>query len=1037
MKLSFRIVLIGLFFSIFSLIPIYPGISCGIEDWNTPLYSEYSFFDPDAQLMSPYRHTPLFSFNRIFFPQKFGYNASSMDANIAEWQQFFSRNISEDDLRNLVYKFPLNTLQNIHQYLNNQAFDLPDSLKSKPYLTYFAQNPQKIPFFEYLIYAKDCGLNNHHSATAWELNDDYKEEEGFLTVPYEMDMNELAWRYNLDTELIKKLNNWPPQTKQVYRNQKILVKYAYKEYIAKSGETLEEIAQKHRVDLHQLFQWNKLYFPNYDNQSEEPKIDIEDILQAGNTIKLHINPDFIPKTDLTFEEEIYEEKELVGRKFSEIADWYNIPEQDLKAYNKIGFDRKTYFGQKLRIPTITHKVKVNETVETLAEKYGQNEWRLEGILRRSFQKPKPKSTAKATVLKEGQKILIYKNPREPKDLIMMGLKAYQKESSPFLKLRYAYQVVRLAHYSGLYDDCLMYFEQLVKPLWMNESIMKYWALEHKGGALRKLNRKAEANLCFAQVFNQGTGRQFTAFQSFFVESDFEWQKMLQLCETTAEKAALYFIRAVSPNANALEEMQNIYQLDPQSKELEILLIREINKLEFDLLKADLDKNIFFIQRYKGLAPKEALAYLADLQQFIRLCIAQNKIKRPELWQLAQIYTEVLNGNASQASQDLQNLSKQIQNPDLLQNTQMMEILLEISQLKVVNREVEESFFQKIQSLKNEKLNNQSFHQYFKAQNDAYTQLLEYLQRVFHHLYSPHQKAKKILSDPYFSLNELKLNSSLSDTKALIEFIAQKDKNTYEQFLAEKIDLAPNIQLSILYELQGTLYLADNQEVKALASFQKIPQSNTFLKSYLRNPFQKIYKRTYNNTDRDKINSLTINKLTITQEIIALKQKVEKNSPDQAEVYFKLGNLYFNLTTYGDFYDIFNPLVGEYLEKDKQKWVGYKYVNVPFRDDFSLARSYFEQGMKIAVETGDLELAARCCFGIAECQNHQFFNQKKWEDKVSEKRMSLKISAENALAKVLIEQSSAYQDFEFYFKNTQYYQEVLKECSYFNEFVNSR
>ncbi|HEX2952878.1 MAG TPA: hypothetical protein VHR47_02705, partial [Bacillota bacterium] len=49
-------------------------------------------------------------------------------------------------------------------------------------------------------------------------------------------------------------------------------------------------------------------------------------------------------------------------------------------------------------------------------------------------------------------------------LIQKGLKAYHDCPADDLKVRYAYQIIRLAHYAGFYDDCVKLYDQLVPSL---------------------------------------------------------------------------------------------------------------------------------------------------------------------------------------------------------------------------------------------------------------------------------------------------------------------------------------------------------------------------------------------------------------------------------------------------------------------------------------------------------------------------------------------------------------------------------------------
>ncbi len=82
-----------------------------------------------------------------------------------------------------------------------------------------------------------------------------------------------------------------------------------------------------------------------------------------------------------------------------------------------------------------------------------------------------------------EKIKEIRNPVAMKALIAEGLQKYKKAKAPFLKLRYAYQIVRLADYAGLSRECAQYFDTLV-PGHDDGSVYYYEALRHKASRQR-------------------------------------------------------------------------------------------------------------------------------------------------------------------------------------------------------------------------------------------------------------------------------------------------------------------------------------------------------------------------------------------------------------------------------------------------------------------------------------------------------------------------------------------------------------------------
>ena len=117
----------------------------------------------------------------------------------------------------------------------------------------------------------------------------------------------------------------------------------------------------------------------------------------------------------------------------------------------------------------------------------------------------------------------------------------------------------------------------------SESVIKYWAMGHKAGAMRTLGMKVEANYLYALVFDKCPSKRVNMYYSFAPESDAEWTKLMSKCQNDREKTTLFLLRAINPLSQGLEEMENIAKIDPKSEYLTLLLVREICKLETSLM----------------------------------------------------------------------------------------------------------------------------------------------------------------------------------------------------------------------------------------------------------------------------------------------------------------------------------------------------------------------------------------------------------------------------------------------------------------------
>ena len=85
-------------------------------------------------------------------------------------------------------------------------------------------------------------------------------------------------------------------------------------------------------------------------------------------------------------------------------------------------------------------------------------------------------------------------------LINDGLRAFKKTKSHYFKLRYAYQMIRLAHYKKNYGQVLELYEYLMPKTDNDPSILEYWIEGHRAGALQKMGRYVESSYLYAKIF---------------------------------------------------------------------------------------------------------------------------------------------------------------------------------------------------------------------------------------------------------------------------------------------------------------------------------------------------------------------------------------------------------------------------------------------------------------------------------------------------------------------------------------------------------
>jgi hypothetical protein len=150
--------------------------------------------------------------------------------------------------------------------------------------------------------------------------------------------------------------------------------------------------------------------------------------------------------------------------------------------------------------------------------------------------------------------------------------------------------------------------------------------------------------------------------------------------------------------------------------------------------------------------------------------------------------------------------------------------------------------------------------------------------------------------------------------------------------------------------------------------------------------------------------------------------VENPNLDQAQQYFQLGCIYYNLTFFGNSWDAI-----DYYRSSMDISLAYAPSNENFANfDCSKAKYYFDRAMNTALKDQNKELGAKAAYMAAKCEQNQYY-----------------INAKNKEVWGFIEPTYAPEHRRYFatlkkeFADTKYYKDILNECSYFNTFVKRK
>ncbi len=593
---------------------------------------------------------------------------------------------------------------------------------------------------------------------------------------------------------------------------------------------------------------------------------------------------------------------------------------------------------------------------------------------------------------------------KPKDvaqmffLINQGRLLFKNTDSHFLKVRYAYQMIRLAHYAKDYLAVLKLYDDLVPKIETQKvkSIINYWILAHKAGALKAIGKRAEAAYLFAVVFRFAPSKRQQAFESFDVKDEVEWRQCLNFCRTNEERAALYAIRASYDKAKALQDLIELHRLEPKNEHLSMLLVRETLRLEKVLLGQGFRRRII-----SGEVIQKNMVYCAALRDFVRRAADENQVKNPTFWRMTEGYLTLLLGSWQDATRvfakaRLNNkdatLAEQIDAFDLAARitgmergdttTERLAFSLRTTDAYVSDANFEDFFYEKMGSL------------YRKSQDKGVAFLCDY------------------------QLNDLEKNPKMDLIDNLIALCQKPNKTLFERELT--LNGAKTIE-SVLWNIKGKLHLSRHELEAAAECFKNVPKAELG-KKYL--PFFEKINDCVNCVQSDTV---MVNRAEFVDKMLALEYRARAALDDVAPAYFQLGLGFYNITYFGNssgLIDAYRSGVSwKYLNSGRESFElsGFPYGNQEVLD-MVVARDYFEKARQLS---SDREFQARCAFWCSKCEQNMFFTDMSSRYNLGGKTPPNVTPQYRRYFKLLRE----------HYGDTKFFRQAASECKYFGFYVS--
>jgi hypothetical protein len=621
-------------------------------------------------------------------------------------------------------------------------------------------------------------------------------------------------------------------------------------------------------------------------------------------------------------------------------------------------------------------------------------------------------------------------------LMNVALNQLKVNPDEMIKERYAFQLIKLYRYSKQLNQLIEVFNQNFNT---RQSMLSYWAMEHFAGALSEMGKVYEANYYFAKVYIHCPEKRSSSYLSMKLKSAYDFQRTLELCTTKEEKMALHYIHAMRTKSLALEDLTEITQELGNHEYARMIMSHEINKLEKILLTRNqvdeeyLSDNIKSLKLLKNQVP----AYLKDLIHLNERMLESDG--DDFYWHLSLAYLYYLDGQHDACSTQLETIR-----PTTRKIQKQYDIIFIINYIETkpyLSDEDEDLIGTKLFEL-NE--NNPSYPMLALPESEysenEYNTINEFIFSKISERYGQTNSFLKLIFSGGTFYSDLCINvTNPKDTEHPNDFITTIEdidqiladmKRTSETKLTlfaatyyfsgynyEEYETRKTTDFKLcevmLNEMKATILLRDPSTVsEAINIYQSLPSTYTNECYVHGSPFKFAVKNP-NFSHHDEIES-SLPKFTRIAFAEKLKQLL--NQPLTAENAYLLGLAYYNTSYYG----LQWKLLAYYRYYDSPQG------NVNMRT----AEGYFKEALMLAGLT--MEQRAEIYFMLARCEQNRYtlkhgaFPEDDYYGP----------SFDDYFEKMKLDgYMSNFKQLSTNYRSTKVYQDIIKECKYFDTYLN--
>jgi hypothetical protein len=631
-------------------------------------------------------------------------------------------------------------------------------------------------------------------------------------------------------------------------------------------------------------------------------------------------------------------------------------------------------------------------------------------------------------------------------LLRNGQQLHAAAKNDFIKLRYAYQVLKLAKYSGRNTDCIRLYDELVVPN-KAASVLQDLSLALKAGAQHAIGEDMPAAFTFSQLFAKSKLKRVSNYLSFSFcvdrYDDAARKRALQLCKTNTDKANMMGLFALGSNKPELNTLQQMMQLDAEAAVIPVLLVREIHKLEEFLFTPSLafakGEKLTYIN-YNEIRPNSAeyTKWQQECKKFVAFCRnnAGNK-KDKGLYLLSGSHAAMISGDAATARTLLDQSKAASLSPLQKDQWAMTNLLLSINSRKSIDANFEKELLPSLEWLEK------------KAGGDP--EFGKFGRRLFADILAPKYRTtkntasykgllcravadnfnEKYVKDSYGyyarARSELQSQTTAAEVQQLIKLMESKQPSGFDKFLISNA----SFDINDVNDVAGTTLLRHYNFTEAEKWFKKVPASyyrEEPYKTYLAaNPFADLLLDTHAPTKQDTV---LYTKLSFTQKMIRLTNSLATTTDREkkALIHYELAKGYYHMSYWGNSWLLvqYGWQSGELSAEDRFD----KSADVnPDYYDVKKAKSHYLDAL---ASTLNKNFQAKCIFMAAKCdQKVGLLGQLPYTSGRSEEAQK-KEYMDWLIA--FDKRNSFFTQLRKNFNTTPFYKEAYNTCSYLKDFV---